>query len=172
MFYRLLYYCIARKLPKSTVPFLGRIGRALRRRCCRKLFAACGSDLNVEQGAYFGSGKDVRVGSHVGIGKNFTLHNCMLTIDDHLLMGEEVMILGGGHNFDKCDVPMGQQGSKSKTYLHIAGDVWIGARALILPGCHRIGHGAIIGAGAVVTKDVPDYAVVGGNPAKIIKYRE
>ena len=84
MFYRLLYYGIARKLPKSTVPFLGKIGRALRRRCCRKLFAACGSDLIVEQGAYFGSGKDMRVGSYVGIGKNFTLHNCILTIDDYL----------------------------------------------------------------------------------------
>lgn len=172
MFYRLLYYGIARKLPKSTVPFLGKIGRALRRRCCRKLFAACGSDLIVEQGAYFGSGKDMRVGSYVGIGKNFTLHNCMLTIDDYLMMGEDVMILGGGHYYDKCDVPMGQQSSKPKTSLHIAGDVWIGARALILPGCHRIGHGAIVGAGAVVTKDVPDYAVVGGNPAKIIKYRK
>lgn len=172
MLYRLLYYGFARKLPKSTVPFFGKIGRSLRRRCCRKMFAACGSDLNVEQGAYFGNGNDVKVGSHVGIGKNFTLHNCLLTIDDHLLMGEEVMILGGGHNYEQPDVTIGQQGSKPKTALHIAGDVWIGARALILPGCHRIGHGAIVGAGAVVTKDVPDYAVVGGNPAKIIKYRK
>lgn len=54
---------------------------------------------------------------------------------------------------------------------HIGSDVWIGHNALILPGCNSIGHGAIIGAGAVVTKPVPDYAVVAGNPAKLIKYR-
>ncbi|NIX76508.1 CatB-related O-acetyltransferase [Microvirga terricola] len=52
----------------------------------------------------------------------------------------------------------------------IGHDVWIGARALILPGV-TIGNGAIIGAGAVVAKDVPDYAVVVGNPGRVVKYR-
>jgi hypothetical protein len=54
--------------------------------------------------------------------------------------------------------------------ITIGNDVWIGARAMILPSV-KIGNGAIIAAGAVVTKDVPDCAVVGGVPAKIIKYR-
>lgn len=53
----------------------------------------------------------------------------------------------------------------------IGHDVWIGQSAIILPGCKDIGHGAIIGAGAVVTKNVPAYAVVAGNPAKILKFR-
>nr|WP_284150633.1 hypothetical protein [Campylobacter hyointestinalis] len=53
---------------------------------------------------------------------------------------------------------------------NIANDVWIGANALVLKGVN-IGNGAIIGGGAVVTKDVPDYAVVVGNPAKILKFR-
>ena len=171
MFYQLLYYIFARHLPKSTVPIVGKMASRFRRRCCKKMFASCGDGLNVEQGAYFGSGKDVRVGTLVGIGKNFTLHNCLLTIDDYLMMGEDVMIIGGGHRFDDLGIPMGKQGVKEKTELHIAGDVWIGAKALILPGCRRIGHGAIIGAGSVVTKDVPDYAIVGGNPAKVIRYR-
>lgn len=52
----------------------------------------------------------------------------------------------------------------------IGNDVWIGTNAIILSGV-TIGHGAIIAAGAVVTKDVPSYAIVGGNPAKIIKFR-
>lgn len=54
--------------------------------------------------------------------------------------------------------------------IRIGNDVWIGARAIILDGV-TIGNGAIVGAGAVVTKDVPDYAVVGGVPAKLIRYR-
>lgn len=52
----------------------------------------------------------------------------------------------------------------------LGNDVWVGASALILGGV-TVGHGAVIAAGAVVTKDVPDYAVVGGVPAKVIKYR-
>lgn len=171
MFYRILYYVFARHLPKSTVPVFGKMALKVRRFCCKRMFASCGSKLNVEEGAYFGNGKDVRVGTLVGLGKNFTLHNCVLTIEDNLMMGEEVMVIGGGHRFDRLDIPMGEQGSKGKTTLYICSDVWIGARAMILPGCTRIGHGAIVGAGAVVTKDVPDYAIVGGNPAKTIRFR-
>jgi virginiamycin A acetyltransferase len=55
--------------------------------------------------------------------------------------------------------------------LHISDDVWIGANAMVLPGCRIIGRGAIVGAGAVVTRDVPDYAIVAGNPARIIRER-
>jgi serine acetyltransferase len=58
----------------------------------------------------------------------------------------------------------------SKGDIIIKDDVWIGANAIILSGV-TIGQGALIGAGAVVTKDVPPYAIVGGNPAKVIKYR-
>lgn len=53
----------------------------------------------------------------------------------------------------------------------IGHDVWIGHAAILLPGCKQVGNGAIIGAGAIVTKDVPPYAIVAGNPAKLIKYR-
>ena len=53
----------------------------------------------------------------------------------------------------------------------IGHDVWIGQGAIILPGCKTVGTGSIIGAGSVVTKDVPPYAIVTGNPAKILRYR-
>ena len=171
-FYQIFYYAFARKLPKSTVPVVGKMALRIRRWCCSNMLGECGVYLNVEQGAYIGSGKDIRVGNNVGLGKNFVAHGRVITIDDYLMMGEDVMFLGGIHCFDRMDIPMGHQGNKEKTPLHIAGDVWIGARAIVLPGCKYIGHGSIIGAGSVVTKDVPDYAVVGGNPAKLLRYRK
>lgn len=58
-----------------------------------------------------------------------------------------------------------------KTSLKIEDDVWIGARVLVIAKNFSIGRGAIIGAGSVVTKEIPPYAIVAGNPAKIIKYR-
>ena len=176
MVFRILYYGFARFLPKSTAPVLGKLSLRIRRTICRNMFRKDDThqcrELVVEQGAYFGSGKSFTVGDNVGIGKNFKSLNRIVTIDDYLMMGEDVLFLGGGHKYDRTDIPMGRQGSVKSTPLHIAGDVWIGARAIVLPGCRRIGHGAIIGAGAVVTKDVPDWAVVGGNPAKVIRYRK
>ena len=172
----LLYYGFARHLPKSTAPVWGKLSCRIRRAICRHMFQKDNTHqcrkLVVERGAYFGSGKNFTVGDEVGIGKNFKSLNRIVTIDDYLMMGEDVLFLGGGHEYARTDIPMGHQGSKTSTPLHIAGDVWIGARAIILPGCRRIGHGAIIGAGAVVTKDVPDWAVVGGNPATIVKSRK
>lgn len=176
MFFRFLYYGFARFLPKSTAPLVGGLSKRIRSSICRKLFRTdeqhqC-RKLVVEQGAYFGSGKNFTVGNEVGLGKDFKSHNRIVTIDDYLMMGEDVLFLGGGHNMDTTDAPMSHQGCKEPTPLHIAGDVWIGSRVIVLPGCRRIGHGAVIGAGSVVTKDVPDWAVVGGNPAEVIRYRQ
>ena len=69
-----------------------------------------------------------------------------------------------------CKYREGESKHKGKRQIIIGNDVWIGTRAIICAGV-RIGNGAIVAAGAVVTKDVPPYAIVGGNPAKIIKYR-
>ena len=70
------------------------------------------------------------------------------------------------------DVPLGSEGSLPDTPIEIMEDVWMGARAIVLPGCKHIGAHSIIGAGAVVTHDVPDYAIVGGNPAEVIRVRK
>jgi acetyltransferase-like isoleucine patch superfamily enzyme len=56
-------------------------------------------------------------------------------------------------------------------HLSIEHDSWIGERVIITSKCSRIGIGAVVGAGAVVTKDVPDFAIVAGNPAKLVRYR-
>lgn len=167
-----VYYGFARFLPKSTMPGLGSVVRRIRGFLCRRIFKKAGYNLNVEQNAYFGNGRDVIVGHDVGIGKNFKSLNRLITIGNHVMMGEDVLFLGGGHNFGRTDIPMMKQGRKSKTPLFLGNDIWIGARAIVLPGCKKIGDGVVIGAGSVVTKDVPDYAVIGGNPAKILKMRK
>lgn len=75
---------------------------------------------------------------------------------------------GFGHFIDEED--LGLQDVKKNEKVVIGNDVWIGQNAIILPSVN-IGNGAIVGAGAVVTKSVPDYAIVGGNPARVIRYR-
>jgi maltose O-acetyltransferase len=86
------------------------------------------------------------------------------------MIGRELITIPHNHKTDRIDIPMIEQGFTKSTYIIIDDDVWIGDRVTILPGVHIYSH-SIIAAGAVVTKDVPEYAVVGGVPAKIIKYR-
>jgi len=73
------------------------------------------------------------------------------------------------HNFDRLDIPMKNQGFNTAPII-IEDDVWIGHGCVITQGV-TIGKGAIVGSNAVVTKDVPELAIVGGVPAKLIKYR-
>jgi maltose O-acetyltransferase len=162
------YYLIMRHLPASNHKF-GGWAQILRRVICRRIFKQCGNKVNIEKGAYFGDGSDLRIGDRSGIG----VHCCVygeVTIGNDVMMGPDVIILTQNHRFDRVDVPMKSQGHNPPIPVIIGDDVWIGTRAIILAGV-TVGKGVIIGAGAVVTKDVPDYAIVGGNPAKVIRYR-
>ncbi|MBK7031147.1 MAG: hypothetical protein IPH45_18960 [Bacteroidales bacterium] len=67
------------------------------------------------------------------------------------------------------DIPVALQGVSAESTL-IGNDVWLSANVIITPGV-KIGNHVIVGAGAVVTKDIPDYAIAGGVPAKVLKYR-
>lgn len=172
-FWLIVYYGFARHLPKSNRPVLSRFSGWLRSKCAKHLFAECKGGVNLEQGAYIGNGKNFHFFLGSGcIGKDFVCHNRIVTVHGGLLMGEGILFQGGGHSFSNPDVPIGSEGNLPDSPLEIGDDVWIGARAIILPGCARIGAHSIIGAGAVVTHDVPDYAIVGGNPAKIIRMRK
>jgi maltose O-acetyltransferase len=82
------------------------------------------------------------------------------------MMAPDVIIVTENHKYTKESF----KGWEKKPVI-IEDNVWIGYRVIILPGV-RVGRNAIIGAGAVVTKDVPPYAIVGGVPAKVIKMRE
>ena len=163
-----LYYGIARHLPASNTP-LTRWCRIVRRYICRGLFKHAGRNINVEQGAYFGSGSQISLGDNSGIGIDCQLHGS-IQIGNNVLMGPEVMIFTRNHRFDRLDIPMSEQGNTADKPVVIGDDVWLGARAIVLPGV-VIGQGSIIAAGAIVSKPVPDYAIVGGNPARVIRSR-
>lgn len=102
----------------------------------------------------------------------------VLEIGSYCAIGVGVTVIVGNHYYDypaiEYDFYLKHFGQLpyeiEKKVTVIENDVWIGDNVVILPGV-RIGTGAILGAGAIVTKDVPPYAIVGGNPAKIIKYR-
>ncbi len=162
------YYLFARHLPASnTRP--GLLFQPIRRWICRGLFLRAGRGINVEKGAYFGDGAQIEIGDGSAIGVNCEVVG-PVRIGHHVMMGPDVIILTQNHHFERLDIPMCEQGYRPPEAVVIGDDVWIGTRAIILPGV-TIGRGAIIGAGAVVTKDVPDYAIVGGVPAKVIRYR-
>ncbi|MCK4788977.1 MAG: acyltransferase [Desulfobacteraceae bacterium] len=164
----IVYYFFARHLPSSAHKF-GLWALLVRRFICRRIFKYAGKNINVEKGAYFGDGSEIEIGDYSGIGVN--CQTCgPIKIGNDVMIGSDVIILTQNHKFDRLDIPMRQQRYRPRELVVIDDDVWIGTRVIILPGVH-IGKGAIVGAGAVVTKDVAEYAIVGGNPAKVIKFR-
>ena len=165
----ILYYRLKKHLLKSTIIVISMISKHIRRACAEYLFAECGPLINMELGVYMGNGKQIRVlRKNVGLGKNFTRHCRILTMYNHIMMSEDVLFQGGGHGYANPDIRMDESEGLQPTPL-VCEDVWFGVRCMILPGCKRIGVHSIIGAGTVVTKDVPDYAIVGGNPAAVIR---
>lgn len=133
-------------------------------------FDTHGKNINVEKNADFGKGDGISIGDHSGLGVNCHVRG-PLEIGSYVNMGPDVRIITINHNTERTDIPMKGQGVLSPQKVTICDDVWIGARVIILPGV-TIGKGSIIGAGAVVTKDVPEYAVMGGVPARVIKFRK
>lgn len=162
----LLYYSFAKHLPPSTSGL--RIGqKAIRGFCGKLMLKSCGKKVNIEQGAIFSA--KTSLGDYSGIGINARI-NGTCTIGAKVMMGTDVVVITRNHAFDRIDIPMMEQGFEEERPVVIGNDVWIGDRVIILPGVH-VGDGAILAAGAVVTKDVPPYAIVGGVPAKVIKMR-
>ncbi|WCO01133.1 acyltransferase [Psychroserpens ponticola] len=167
-FFTLVYYFFARFLPHRT-DFYSFGSHKFRSYVASKMFKKCGKLNNIGRGAMIGTGATIEIGSHSGIGRNCYVNNVVM--GDYVMMGQDVLIYGANHNFDRLDKPMSKQGSGEMRTLIVEDDVWIGARVIITASVKKIGKGSIIAAGSVLTKDVPEYAIVAGNPAKLIKYR-
>ena len=130
--------------------------------------------VTVGRDCYFWRGCDVsseRRNAQLNIGDQVQINRDVhlditggLNIGDGVTISENVVVYTHDHGLDPHSAAM----ARPKT---IEADVWIGMRAVILPQCQNIGRGAVIGAGSIVTRDVPAYAVVAGNPGRVIGQR-
>ncbi len=111
----------------------------------------------------FKTGKYGLIGNYCYIGKN-------VIFGDYVLVAPEVKFIGADHNFNNPTMPIIFSGRPIEKSTCVGSDVWIGRNVIVMAGV-KIGDGAIVGAGSVVTKDVEPYSIVAGVPAKFIKWR-
>jgi acetyltransferase-like isoleucine patch superfamily enzyme len=146
--------------------FPGLTGAYFRRAFYRLVFRKCGPDSMISFGTVF-SGPHCSVGRRVYIG----VFCCMgeVTLADDVLIGSNVSIMNGSaqHGIDRLDIPVREQPG-DWPHITIGDDSWIGDRAIVMA---NVGKHCVIGAGSVVTKAIPDYAIAIGSPARIVRYR-
>lgn len=163
----ILYYSFAYYLPKSNSRIsLG--SRKIRSFLIRGFVeGTIGSNVNIQRRVTLSH--RFSIGNNSGVGYNSVIQGGV-TIGENVMIGPECYIYTQNHRHDDIVIPMIQQGYEIEEPVIIKDDVWIGSRVTILPGI-VIESGAIIGAGTVVTKDVPPFAVFCGNPGHVVKMR-
>lgn len=148
----------------------GKIGIALRYILLKTLAKQVGDNVSIHSGVYLFHPENLSIGDHVSIHPMCYLEaSGGLTIGNNVSIAHGATIMTESHRYDSLDIPIKDQGLLFKETI-IESDVWIGAKATILYGT-TIGSGSIVAAGAVVTKNVPRLAIVGGVPAKVIRLR-
>lgn len=149
----------------SLIPL--RLGEQVRFQFYRRTLSACGEDVTVSFGTVL-SYPDITVGNHVLLGTYNIIGHADL--GDYVLtaQGCHVISTAQGHAFDNTSMPiMHQPGAAGR--VRLGPDVWLGANVIILA---NVGRGCVVGAGSVVTRAVPDWAVAAGNPARVLRYRK
>lgn len=158
-----LYYSIGQYLPSN------KIGKSARFFLCSHIFKKCGNHVNIERRAWFGSGANVEIGDYSGIGINAHIPSDTI-IGKYVMMGPNCFILDVNHDVSDTSKPMCVQGMATRKTTIIEDDVWIGRDVKMTPGRH-IAKGSIIAMACVLTKDFPEYSIVGGNPSRLIRSR-
>ncbi|MDR7295810.1 maltose O-acetyltransferase [Pelomonas aquatica] len=162
-----LLLSLARHLPSSHIrSWPCRLRVALLRRLVR----SCGQGVNVLPGAYVGYPHNLSIGDNTGIGLNCYL-SCAdrVTLGSRVLMGPEVMIFTSNHVWNPELMTYFKQGETTAP-VEILDDAWVGARSILLPGV-TVGRGCTVAAGSVVVESTPDFSVVAGVPARVLKFK-
>lgn len=165
---RFLYIAFFSWFPSSYTPIIGKICMRMRTTCVRRFAIYVGKNVNIQRKVSLSS--KLKIGDRSGIGMNSRIAG-PITIGKYVNMGPECIIFTNNHRHDRTDITMQSQGFTEPKEVVIGDDVWIGSRVIIMPGVH-IGNGSIIGAGAVVTHNIPPYSIAGGAPARVMKKRE
>lgn len=149
----------------SLIPF--RTGNLVRYYFYKWTLSGCGDDVVISFGTVF-SYPDARIGNHVHIGAFNTIGEA--DIGDYTQTAQFCNLLSGArhHDFSNVDVPIMKQPSR-RDRIKLGPDVWVGANATVMAD---IGKGCVIGAGSIVTKEIGDYSVAAGNPARVIRNRK
>lgn len=129
-----------------------------------------GDNFYCASGCFASQNRTINIGNNVYLGHRVHL-GCNAQIGNDVLFASNVALVGGDHKIDSIDGLIRNSGREEIKTIHIEDDVWVGHSAIILHGI-RIGKGAVVAAGSVVTKNVPPMAIVAGNPAKFIRYRK
>lgn len=169
-FWLILYYAFAIHLPDSYLPIIGKIANYIRVSICRHLFEGIGKNVIIQKGVQFGNGINIIIGDNSSIGKNSLIPN-NTKIGKFVMIAQDLYIIANNHAFQDTNIPMYYQVNNNRLETIIKDDVWIGAKVIITPG-KIIEGGVIIGAGSVVTKNIPSYQIWAGNPAKFLKSRK
>ncbi len=118
---------------------------------------------------YYYVAKDLRAGAYSFLGpRAYICPN--VTIGNYTMIASDVLIVGGDHNYNIPGLPIIFHDRPAAPSTIIGDDAWIGARVTIMAGVH-IERGSIIGAGSIVTRNIPAYTIAGGVPAKTLKKR-
>lgn len=167
---KFLYRVIGTHLPVAhcRIRFMGNFSKWFRGKCGKLILDKCGSNVNIYPKAMFSSRVELGDNSDLGLRCHI---NGKVIIGNDVIMAPDVAIYTVNHNTDRVDIPIKYQGSTEEKPVSIGDGCWICARVIILPGV-KIGKGCVVGAGAVVTKSVPDFSVVAGNPARVVKQRK
>lgn len=145
--------------------------RKIRQIYWSKRFKSCGKNFLCCSGTKIHGAKNIIVGDNVRFGeKNYINGRGGITFGNNIAIGPEVFMWSWNHNYHAPSHLPFDHVIINKP-ITVEDNVWIGSRSTIIPGI-TIGEGAVIAMGSVVCKDVPPCAVVGGNPAKVIKYRD
>lgn len=168
LLFMILYYGITRHLPEHSYP-RGMIFCKIRGMTAGPLLRHCGKDVAINRGAHFGKGVKLSLGNESSLGINARIVGDVV-IGDYIGMAHNVFITASNRDFSRTDIPVVHQSLRPDDQVVIENDVFIGSDVTILPGT-RIGTGNIIGASAVIPKSTPPWAVVSGNPAKVVKWR-
>lgn len=166
----IIYYGVAQYLPNSYTPIIGKVCNRFRIYCVKRIFKKCGNIRTINRKVNFEGGRNIEIGDDSGIGARTSIPNDT-KIGNNVVIARDVFILNRNPNYENINIPINDQGKKQSRQTVIEDDCWIGLRTIITPG-RLIRKGTIIAMGTVLTKDFPEYSIVGGNPSKLIRSRK